>query len=272
MARGASRPSARRARSRKARTRAEPQEAQGPRPARRRRNVGDPPPSSPLKSTLSVSGRAARARRDRLEARALRRRTPRCRGRAPRRRFRPVVGETRPRAPRPARESAASKCAGSGFAAPISNESARKGIRPGSSGATGGPRPNEARSYSRRARESRRARVREAREGAAGTDGKCRATPASKRRRRGAGGLPRARRRGRRPGRQAPEVELLLEPSEEMGAKDLGGDAGGFLYPEERDRVIKADEDVSEVDEKRSQRAALRDERAVRSGGRDRRF
>jgi hypothetical protein len=71
--------------------------------------------------------------------------------------------------------------------------------------------------------------------------------------------------------RQATEIELRLERPEEMWAQGFSGYPGRRRDPGQRDAVIEADEDVSEVDEECAQKAGLfRGGRADRSGGRGR--
>jgi hypothetical protein len=71
--------------------------------------------------------------------------------------------------------------------------------------------------------------------------------------------------------RQATKIELRLERPEEMWAQGFIGYPGRRRDPGQRDAVIEADEDVSEVDEECAQKAGLfRGGRADRSGGRGR--
>jgi hypothetical protein len=58
-------------------------------------------------------------------------------------------------------------------------------------------------------------------------------------------------------GRESPEIELPLERTEDVGRKGFRGKARRRGEPSERDSVVEADENVSEVDEEGAQKPPL---------------
>jgi len=75
----------------------------------------------------------------------------------------------------------------------------------------------------------------------------------------------------KRVSRKTPEIEFPFERTKEVGAQGVLGDLGRRRDPRQRDSVVVANEDVSEVDQERAQKSCLfRGGRAGRSEGRGR--